>query len=83
MFQSKKAFSCVSLVRLTNVEELHGHVHTQGNYKPKTGLTSRGGIKVAPLEVSDGPLVVIEAHYRIRLLGRPDENTGIIQSRAC
>lgn len=81
MFQGEKAFGCVSLVRLANVEELHGHVHTQSNYKAKTALTSRRGIKVAPLEVSDGPLVIIETHYGIRLLGRPDKNTGVIQSR--
>lgn len=81
MFEGKKAFSGVSLVRLANVEELHGHVHAQSNDKAKAGLTRGRGVVVTPLEVSDGALMIVEAHYGVRLFGRPDENTGVVQGR--
>lgn len=78
VFEGEEALSCVPLVCLANIEELDSHIHAQGDYESKTRLTSRRRIIIAPLEVSDGTFVIIQAHYRIGLFWRPDENAGVI-----
>ena len=81
MFESKGALGLI----FCNVEDFNALVSAQGYYEANPALIciTLALVEVAPLEVHDRLVVLIDAQEEFAWLGWPDEDLRIVLGGAC